>query len=196
MDTAKWKETTLYKNDSGYDVNGISKSEKYIALNKSITSSKNDLYILDRKSNKLKKISNADEATWNPQAFEKNDSILYFTTNDSSEFSYLVKYNLETGTSQKMYSTNWDVVDMTLSENEKYHTITINEDGKNKVLLFDHASGKQLDFPAIADGDIESVLISPSEKNMLLTVGSSKTPHNLFVYNFEKNELKQITQTL
>lgn len=196
MDTAKWKETTLYKNDSGYDVNGISKSEKYIALNKSITTNKNDLYILDRKSNKLKKISNTNEATWNPQAFEKNDSILYFTTNDSSEFSYLVKYNLQTGTSQKMYSTNWDVVDMTLSENEKYHTITINEDGKNKVLLFDHASGKQIDFPAIVDGDIESVLISPSEKNMLLTVGSSKTPHNLFVYNFEKKELKQLTQTL
>lgn len=196
MDTTKWKEILFYKNDSAYGVSGVSKSEKYIALTKSITTNKNDLYIFDRKSNKLKKISNTNEATWNPQAFEKNDSVLYYTTNDSSEFSYLVKYNLQTGVSQKLYSTNWDVVDMTLSENEKYHTITINEDGKNKVLLFDHSSGKHLDFPAIADGDIETVLISPSEKNMLLTAGSSKTPHNLFVYNFEKKELKQLTQTL
>ena len=196
LDTTKWKENLFYKNDSGYDVQGISKSEKYIALTKSITTNKNDLYILDRKSGKLRRISNNNEATWSPQAFEKNDSILYYTSNDSSEFSYLIKYNLQTGTSQKLYSTNWDVADMTLSENEKYHTITINEDGKNKVLLFDHVSGKQIDFPAIADGDIESVVISPSEKNMMMTAGSSKTPHNLFVYNFEKKELKQLTQTL
>jgi dipeptidyl aminopeptidase/acylaminoacyl peptidase len=142
------------------------------------------------------RISNSGEANWNPMAIEKNDSLLYYTTNDGSEFSYLVRYNLQTGRSEKIYSTSWDVVDMTLSENEKYHTITINEDGKNKVLLFDHASGRQLEFPAIADGDIESVLISPSEKNMLLTVGSSRTPHNLFVYNFEKKEIRQLTQTL
>ena len=196
MDTAKWKETLLYKNDSAYDVSGISKSERYIALNKSITTNKNELYILDTKSNKIKRISNDNEARWNAEAIEKNDSVFYYSTNDSSEFSYLVKYNLQTGASQKLFSTNWDVTELTLSENEKYYTITINEDGKNKVLLFDHTTGKQLDFPTIADGDIESVVISPSEKNMLLTVGSSKTPHNLFVYSFEKKELKQLTQTL
>jgi dipeptidyl aminopeptidase/acylaminoacyl peptidase len=196
MDTVKWKETLFYKNDSGYDVAGVSKSERFAALTKSITTNKNDLYLLDKKTNKIKKISNSNEATWSPQAFESNDTILYYTTNDSSEFSYLVKYNLQTGATQKLFNTNWDVVDMTLSENEKYYTITINEDGKNKVLLFDHASGKPLNFPTISDGDIESVLISPTEKNMLLTIGSSKTPHNLFVYNFDKKELKQLTQTL
>ncbi|MES1222104.1 MAG: alpha/beta fold hydrolase, partial [Bacteroidota bacterium] len=196
MDTSKWKESLFYKNDSGYDVGSISKSERYLALTKASTTNKNDLYIFDRKTNKLKRISNDNEANWNAQAFEKNDSVLYYTTNDSSEFAYLVKYNVQTGAAQKLYSVNWDVADMTLSENERYYTITINEDGKNKVLLFDHVSGKQLDFPVFADGDVESVTISPSEKNMLLTVGSSRTPHNLFVYNFEKKELKQLTQTL
>src|SRR5579871_1243823 len=132
MDTSKWKESLFYKNDSGYDVNGISKSERYLALTKAATTNKNDLYIFDRKTNKLKRISNDNEANWNAQAFEKNDSILYYTTNDSSEYAYLVKYNLQTGVAQKLYSTNWDVADMTLSENEKYYTVTINEDGKNK----------------------------------------------------------------
>ncbi len=196
MDTSTWKETLLYRNDSAYSVAGLSKSENYLALTKSITTNKNECFVLNRKSGNMIRISNSGEANWNPMAIEKNDSLLYYTTNDGSEFSYLVRYNLQTGKSEKIYSTSWDVVDMTLSENEKYHTITINEDGKNKVLLFDHASGRQLEFPAIADGDIESVLISPSEKNMLLTVGSSRTPHNLFVYNFEKKEIRQLTQTL
>jgi len=144
----------------------------------------------------LKKISNDHEATWYVSAFEKNDSIMYFTTNDGGEFSYLVKFNINNGSSQKIYSTNWDVIGMGLSENEKYHTIFINEDGKNKVLLFDHATNKPIDFPEIKDGDIQSVVISPSEKNMLLTVGSSRSPQNLYTYNFDTKTLKQLTSTL
>jgi dipeptidyl aminopeptidase/acylaminoacyl peptidase len=196
LDTSNWKESLIYKNDSGYDIAGISKSERFLALNKSITTNKNDLYILDNHANKVTRISNNDDAMWNAQAFEKNDSIFYFTTNDGNEFSYLVKYNLRTGNSEKLYSTNWDVVGMDLGENEKYFTVTINEDGKNKVLLFDHTSGKQIELPAIGGGDVQNVQISPTEKNMLLTVGSSKSPDNLFVYNFEKKELKQLTQAL
>lgn len=195
-DTADWNFKLLYQNDSGYNINGISKDERFIGLTKDISTDKNELYLLDRKNNSIKRISNDDEATWYVSAFEKNDSIMYYTTNDGGEFSYLVKYNINTGSSQKIYSTNWDVIGLGLSENEKYHTIFINEDGKNKVLLFDHATNKPLDFPEIKDGDIQAVLISPSEKNMLLTVGSSRSPQNLYTYNFDTKTLKQLTSTL
>ncbi|HEX4851635.1 MAG TPA: S9 family peptidase, partial [Puia sp.] len=128
--------------------------------------------------------------------FEANDSIFYYTTNDNNEFSHLLRYNVNTGKSEKLFGTNWDVVDMSLSDHEKYYTITINEDGKNKLLLYDHSNGQSLEFPSIPDGDISSVKISPSEKNMLLTAGSSKSPNNLYVYNFEKKDLKQLTRSL
>jgi dipeptidyl aminopeptidase/acylaminoacyl peptidase len=121
---------------------------------------------------------------------------MYYITNDGNEFSYLVKYNINNGSTQKLYSTDWDVVAMTLSENEKYYTIFINEDGKNKVLLFDHATNKEINFPEIKDADILGVMISPSEKNMLMAVGSSRSPTNLYNYNFETKSLKQLTKSL
>lgn len=196
LDTAGWNATLLYQNDSGYNVDGISKTEKYIALTRSITTDKNELYLYNRANKTLKKISNGSEANWNSAGFEKNDSIFYYITNDGGEFSYLVKYNINTGQSDKFFESNWDVTGMDISKNEKYHTIFINEDGKNKAILFDHATNKEIAFPAIKDGDVRSVLISPSEKNMLLTVGSSRSPQNLYVYNFEKKDVKQLTQTL
>ena len=196
IDTATWKEALFFKNDSGFDVSEMSKSQRFLALVKSITTNKNDLYVLDRKTNHLTRISNDHEATWYPTEFERNDSIFYFVTNDGGEFAHLVKYNLQNGSSQTIYSPTWDVVRMSISDHEKYHTIFVNEDGKNKVMLYDHASGKQLDFPSIPDGDVQNVLFSPSEKNMLLTVGSSRSPENLFVYNFDTKTLKQLTQTL
>ena len=195
-DTATWAFTMFFQNDSGYNASDISKSERYVTLNKSITTDKNEMYLYDRNAKTMKRISNDNEATWFSSGFEKNDSIMYYITNDGGEFSYLVKYNINSGAADKMFESKWDVGGMNLSENEKYHTIFINEDGKNKVLLFDHASNKPVDFPEIKDGDVKGVVISPTEKNMLLTVGSSRSPDNLYSYNFETKTLKQLTQTL
>jgi dipeptidyl aminopeptidase/acylaminoacyl peptidase len=196
LDTATWKPTLLYENTEGFDPAGLSKTERYIALTKSITTDKNDLYLYDRTTRTMKRLSNDNEARWDPSGFEKNDSIMYYTTNDGSEFSYLVKYNINSGKAEKIFEDKWDIAGMNLSENEKYYTIFINEDGKNKVLLFDHATNKQVSFPEIKDGDVLSVIISPSEKNLLLTVGSSTSPANLYLYNLESKELKQLTSTL
>ncbi len=196
LDTVSWKPILLYQNDSALAVSGMSKSERFIALTKSITTDKNDLYVFDRNSKQLKRISNDNEATWTPMAFERNDSILYYTTNEGSEFNFLVKYNLNTDKKEKIYEDKWDVVNMSLSDHERYRSITVNDDGKNKVILFDHISGQQVNFPNIKDADVLNVQISPTEKNLLLTVGSSTSPPNLYVYNLDKKELKQITSTL
>ncbi len=196
LDTETWNPVMLYENKDGLNFSDISKSERYIALSKSITTDKNELYLFDRTTKTTKRLSNDNEATWYATGFEKNDSIMYYTTNDGSEFSYLVKYNINSGKADKVFEDKWDVAGMSLSENEKYHTIFINADGKNKVLLFEHATNKQVNFPEIKDGDVLGVIISPSEKNLLLTVGSSTSPANLYLYNMDSKDLKQLTSTL
>ncbi len=196
LDTATWKPALLYQNDSNLTASLISKSERYIALIKSITTDKNDLYLYDRTNKTMKRLSNDNEANWDAAAIEKNDSIFYYTTNDGSEFTYLVKYNINTGKADKFYEDKWDVGGMSLSENEKYHTVFVNEDGKNKILLFDHATNQPVNFPDIKDGDVQSIIISPSEKNMILSVGSSTSPINIYTYSIDNKQLKQLTSTL
>ena len=196
LDTATWKASLFYQNDSALNVSGVSKSERYITLNKSITTDRNELYLYDRNNKSMKLLSNGNEANWFSTGIEKNDSNLYYTTNDGNEYSYLVKYNINSGKADKIYQDKWDVAGMDLGEKEKYHIIYVNEDGKNKVLLFDHATNQPVSFPEIKDGDVQSVLISPSEKNLLLNVGSSTSPVNLYAYNMENKELKRLTSTL
>lgn len=196
LDTLSWKPAILYKNETGLTPSVISKTERYIALTKEITTDKNELHIYDSKTKTTKKISSDKEASWIPMAFEKNDSIFYYSTNDDSQFSYLVKYNLNTGKSEKIFEDKWDVNYMSLSENEKYHIVFINDDGKNKVILFDHKTGKKIDFPDLKDGDVQNVIISNSENKLLLTVGSSTSSANLYVYDIPTKTLKQLTSTL
>lgn len=196
LDTLSYKPTILYQNTTGFTPSVISKSERYIALTKELTTDSNELYLYDNKTKTTKKISSEKPANWNPMVFEKNDSILYYATNLDSEFSYLVKYNLNSGKSEKVFEDKWDVNYMNLSENEKYHVIFINDDGKNKVLLFDHKTGKKVDFPDLKDGDVQNVIISNSENKLLLTVGSSTSSPNLYVYDIPSKTLKQLTATL
>ena len=196
LDTGTWTPVMIYRNDSGMNVDARSESDRFLALSKSITTDKNELYLFDRSTKEMKRLSNDNEAEWNAAGFEKNDSILYYTTNDGSEFTYLVKYNIHTGKAEKFFEDKWDVTSMQLSENEKYHTIFINDDGKTKVLLFDHATNQPVSFPEIKDGDVLGVTISPSEKNMLLTIGSSTSPQDIYLYNTETKSLKRLTSSL
>lgn len=198
MDTADWKPKMLYKNDSGLDVGGISFNERYMVLTKSITTDKNEMYLFDAQTKTTKKLSadSLGDATYSPAGFEPNDEYLYYTTNEGNDFSYVIKYKLADGTKEKFYSTSWDVAFMFISENGKYHVIGINEDARNKVLLFDHATGKELEMPKPPSGYIGGVTISPGETKMLLTVVSDRSSANKFLYNIETKELKQLTKTL
>ncbi|HLP38477.1 S9 family peptidase [Lacibacter sp.] len=198
MDSTDWKPKMLYKNDSGLDVGGISFNERWLVLTKSVTSDKNEMYLFDAQSKQTKKLStdSLGDATYYPTGFETTDTHLYYITNEGKDFTYVVKYNLETGAKENFFNTNWDVNYMSISEKGKYHVIGINEDARDKVMLFDHASGKELEMPKIEGGYIAGVTISPSETKMILTVVSDRSSANKYLYNIETKELKQLTKTL
>ncbi len=198
MDSSDWKPKMLYKNDSGLDVGSISFNERWMVLTKSITSDKNEMYLFDAQSKQTKKLStdSLGDASYFPVSFETTDTHLYYMTNESKDFMYVVKYDLETGAKENFFSTNWDVSYMSISEKGKYHVIGINEDARDKVLLFDHASGKELEMPKIEGGYIAVATISPSETKMILTVVSDRSSTNKYLYNIETKELKQLTNTL
>lgn len=186
----------LYKNDSGLNVGAISPDEKHLLLIKEITTDKNELYLLSRASNQMKKISSNEEASYSPQGFEVDNSAFYYTSNEGDEFSHVVKYEIASGKKETIFKDKWDVMYMYISENGKYRVIGLNEDGRNKVLMFDHKSGKEIPFPEIKDGLVQRVQFSPTEKNMIVYVASDRSPVNLYHYNFASKKLSKLTEAL
>lgn len=197
MDIKTWSSKLIFKNEKGYDITGISWDDKYLALKESITTSENKLYLFDLTKNKASEISLPDQpGNYNANGFTRDGKTLYYTTNAGKEYQYLVAYDIPTGERKTVYETNWDVTYCSLSWNEKYKVISVNQDGKNALKIFDNATGQEVAFPEVPDGDILSLDISDSEKYMRLTVGTSKSPSNIYFYNFETKELKQLTHTL
>ncbi|MBK7634938.1 MAG: S9 family peptidase [Saprospiraceae bacterium] len=192
-----WKSVMHFQNNDGMEVSGISGDGNLIALQKSVTTSENQLYLYNAGTKEMKEISDpVAKGNYNASGFSKDGQYMDYITNANTEFAFLVRYNISTGEKTKIFETKWDVMYSYNSENEKYRVIGINEDGKNSLKITDNQSGKDVEFPEITDGDIMAVNISDSEKWMRLTVGTSKAPNNIYVYNFETKVLKKLSESL
>jgi protease II len=196
MSISDWRPVMLYKNEKGLDFAGISVDENYIALQKSITTSENQLFLFNRATGQMKEVSDSSmPGNYNSADFSMDGKHFYYITDAAKEFQYLVDYEITTGSRKTIYETNWDVMYSYNSENEKYRVIAINEDGKNSIIIKNNATGENVDFPKVSDGDILAVSISEKEKLMRLSIGTSKSPANLYVYEFDNKNLKKLTES-
>jgi dipeptidyl aminopeptidase/acylaminoacyl peptidase len=189
--------SVLYRNDEGLFPEAVSDNARYIALSKPITTNNSDIYLFDTQSKKTKLISRHEgDVKYNPQYFSKDGTKLYYLTDEGSEFTYLASYDVNNGEKLKLEEAPWDIVNATLSQNGKYRVVAINNDARTEVKIYDEETGKRVEIPGLPDGDITGINISSNEKMMSFYVSSSKSPSNLFVYNFETNEVKQLTNTM
>jgi len=187
----------IYKNDDGIDVSAISPNKRYFALTQAITSADMKMYLYDREKEERTDISvHEGDAQYNPQFFSLDNRELFYTTNENSDFVYLAKRDLTSGEVEKVFEAEWDVWYAYDSWNGKYRVIGINEDAKTKVLIFNQKTGEEVQFPIIEGGSISSVSISKSEKLAKLTVSTSASPSNIYLFYFETSELKKLTNTL
>ncbi len=197
MKIGEWQPVLVYQNNEGMDVGAISKNGELLALTKTMTTTENKMFLYTVATKALKEISDpAKPGSYRPGGFSLDGKSLDYTTDADKEFAYLVRYDLATGARTTLFETNWDVMYAYDSENEKYRVIGVNEDGKNSLTVVENATGKKVAFPNIPDGDIAAVQISPDETKMRLSVGSSSSPNNLYLFNFADGSLKKLTNSL
>lgn len=190
--------TLVYKNEKGLNPSVISNDDRYIALSESITTNNSNMYLLDTQSGKLQLLSKHEgDVQYNPQYFSLDGKKLFYLTNEGTEFTHLSSYDVTTGETKIEEEAPWDIVSAYISENGKYKVIVINNDARTEIKIYDQSAGNALvSIPGLPEGDITNVNISDSEKLMSFYVSSSRSPSNLFVFNFDTKEVKQLTNTM
>jgi dipeptidyl aminopeptidase/acylaminoacyl peptidase len=196
MDIATFKPTLMYQNDLGYDFGDISNDRRYVAFSKTYTNDNSDMYLYDVQTKELKQLSKHEgDVVFSPLTFSVDSKWLYFLTNDASEFSYIKRYELSTGTTEKIEAAKWDITSMTFSYNGKYRAVIVNNDARTQIQLKDSA-GNSVELPSLPDLDIASVKISRGEKLMAFYANSSISSNNLYIFDFATRSYKQITNTM
>lgn len=195
MDIEKFESKLIYQNDKGLDFNSISRDKKTIALIKTINTNDNDLFIYNTVTKTMDKINKKQSKNF-AEDFSKDSKWLYYTTDQGSEFSYLMRYNIEKKTREKVLEKNWDIDGSYYTKTGKYRVDFINEDAKSKIEITDVTTGKALPLPDFKNGSITNVIFSKDEKNIRFYVGGSHTPSNLYTYNLETKAQHQLSDVL
>lgn len=185
----------LYQNNDGMDFSGMSEDENYFALSKTVNTNDSDLFIYNAKTKETTKIN--DNMSGNSaQDFSKDNSKFYYTTDDGSEFSYLMSYDLNTKEKKKEIEKSWDIMGSGFTSEGTYMVVYVNEDGKNAIEVLDTKTMEPIDLPDFEGKSITSVSFSDDEKWMRMYVGGSNAPSDLYTYNLDTQEQYKLTNVL
>ena len=186
----------MFKNEGGFMPAGVSPDGKTISLMKLDTRDNSDIYLYNR-SDKTTKLLTEHEGDINhsPEDFTPDSKGLLYTTDRDSEFQYLMQMNLATGESKQIAKFDWDVRAAGFSKNGKYFEISLNEDSKTRLVLYEYPSMKEVKLPEIEGASISNTSLSRDESKIAMYATSGRMPSDLFYYDFA-NQPKQLTRSL
>ncbi len=198
MDINNFEAQLVYQNDSAYSIGAISNDKRYIAFRKTYIRQNSDMFLYDRETKELKLLSeHTGNINFTPVEFSNDGKFLYYMTDKNSEFTYLMKYNLETGESEEVYKDNWDLSYAYHSYNERYFVVGINQDAQTKIKIFDTKNNnKEIEFPDFKGANVIEITISKSEENMSFYLSQSNATPDLYVYNFKNKTYKKLTNSM
>jgi dipeptidyl aminopeptidase/acylaminoacyl peptidase len=195
MNIDDFSSNLFYQNNDGFDLNGISRNEEYIALSKSINTNDSDLFLVNRAtSEKIKVNTNLSANSF--ADFSLDNNTLFYITDDGAEFAYLMALDLETGEKTKILERDWDIRGARFTNNGKYMRVFVNEDGKNVIEVFKSDTMEAIELPDFGDKSITSVSFSDDDSWMRMYVGGSNVPSDLYTYNMTSKEKFKLSNVL
>ncbi len=183
MTVADLKRALVYQNDEGFEFAAISSDKRFIAFDKpGVSTADSDVYLYDVESRKMKHLTpHEGEMANSAQAFAPGTAQLYYLTNRDSEFSWLARYDPATDRHETVEKASWDIVATYFSRQGKYRLVSINEDARTRVKIYETATGETVPLPDLPHGDITGVRFADSEEKIAFYHNGSRSPSNLYL---------------
>jgi dipeptidyl aminopeptidase/acylaminoacyl peptidase len=201
FDVFQWDATTLekslvFRNDEGYQPFEVTADGRWIILSKPNTTNDSDILVADLQSGgaPFKITEHTGDISFRPQSLSPDSKYLYYSTNAEGEFMTLKRYDLASGAHEDVFATDWDVSFAYFSLTGKYRVIGTNEDGYTKVRIT--RDGQEVPLEGLPEGTVNRISFSHSEKLMVLTVSSDVMPGNMYLFNLNTGDVRQLTDTL
>lgn len=197
MDIELFESELFYQNDEGYSLGDISDDKRFIAFSKTITNNNSDMYLYNLETKEMEHLTlHEGDINYSPASFSTDSKTLYYLTDENSEFTYLKKYDIDSNVHETIAEADWDIMYAYFSETGKYRVMGINNDAKTEIQIFDFEKNKQVKLPELPNANITSVNISDSEKLMAFYVNGSRSPNNLYVYDFDTKKYEKLTDSI
>lgn len=151
-------------------------------------------YLFDVESRKLTPLRSPIDrpARFSNPLFSADGNSVYTTCDTWGEFRELARYDLASGSWQRLSADiPWDVDSLTLDETTGRLAFTVNADGVDELYLLDGDRRTKLPLPGPAL--VTGLEFSPDGKHLGLTIARAQAPADAFSLDLATNELTRWT---
>ncbi|MEP2652401.1 MAG: alpha/beta fold hydrolase, partial [Paraglaciecola sp.] len=199
IDISNYQASLLFEN-AGFQPGPISKSGKWLALDKPRTSADSDIYLVDLSSEQKKPVlitEHQGNIAYSTYDFTPDEKHVVFSTNEHGEFNQAWTYNISTGKKSPLIADDWDVSFVFYSPSGRYRIHGINADGLTDITIFDQDTEKNLDLKGIPEGELGQIRFSRDESKLAFGLNTDTSPYNLYIASISnENDSIKLTNAL
>lgn len=165
----------------------FSHDDQRLLVRKEISANENLLFILDLKTRKLEPLLPGGNFAFGECKWSKDDKTLFLLMDRDEEFQTLYTYDLAGKKLEPITDAlHWDIEDIALSPNGKSLAFVANEDGIDRLYLYDVRGRSYRPLENVPNGAIGKMKFHPNNSNRLaLTISSSKSPGDVYEYDLK-----------
>ena len=127
-------------------------------------------------------------------AFAKDGKAIYFVADDQSEFLTLRRLDLASGAIASLSGkVHWDVEGFALSDDGRWLVWSNNEDGIERLHLYDLRKGREVAAPALPDGVLTAYGFSSDSQLLGLSLTTGASPSDAWALNLKTSALERWT---
>ena len=172
----------VYRNTDGYNVGGVSRDKRYLALVKTYTTSDADIFLHDLQKKATTNITKHTGTINNfPADFSPDGTKLLFVSDSGREFASLRSYDLIDGAKAPVYEQNWDVAGGNYSKSGNYLMVGVNEDSKYATRILDARTLQPVSLPDVPTGLVRGLNVSPNDSLVAFYASDGSVPPELYV---------------
>lgn len=175
----------------------LSPDGRYLLVNKLRGGGDNPLWLVDTEKATARPVPSPELKASMTSPVWKSDSSGFFLVSDhDSDFSYVAWYGMDEATLEKRYRFDWDVDNITLSSDDRFLAINVNEDGYSRLHLVDLVHDNYINIPQPPRGMISPYYPfhwSPEGHKLLFTLTASSIPSSLWLFDLEEEWMGKLT---
>ena len=190
--------TPVLEREGSWSVLDWSPDDQQLLVQKDISATESELYLLGLKTRELTRFHPAKEAiAFGAARFARDGKGVYYISDEGSEFKQLRHEDLKTG-ANTILSANipWDTEELAQSRGGTYLAYTANAGGISQLHVLDLKKGaKEVAVPGLPIGVIGGLEFDLSGKKLGLYLNSPRSPTDVFSFEIGGSKLTRWTRS-
>jgi len=193
-----FQRTLLYQNPGGYELSGVSRDGRWVALTKSTSNADSDLYLArtDEKAELVHVTPHTGTVVHGFADFSPDGSRVFYTSNEGGEFDAVWSFELASRTRKLAFAADWDVSSYSFSRDGRWLVTTVNADARTIVRVFAAQGGREVILPKLPDGDVAGVSFEKGGRRLACYVNGDTSPSNLYLVDLDTGAHRRLTDAL